>query len=131
MTGPRAISTRPSRRCPVGMVNFLLFRLFGPVPTALVARTVHLYFLPGVSRLTLIGLEDPLLLRVLPPFLLVQVTEYDVTGLPPSEVSRKLILAFRFDTGTAELMTGRPGAELGGGGGGGGAGTSTVAPNAL
>jgi hypothetical protein len=44
--------------------------------------------------LTVIGLAGPVLDLVFAPFLPLQVTVYDVTGLPPSEASVKLTFAF-------------------------------------
>ena len=95
-----------------GVLNFLLLALTGPVPTALVALTVQVYFLPGVRPLTLIGLAGPVLVFVFAPFLPEQVTAYDVTGLPPSDARVKVTLAFFGDIALAEMITGAPGAVV-------------------
>ena len=105
-------------------MNFLLLALAGPVPTALVAFTVQVYFLPGVRPLTVIGLAGPVLVFVFAPFLPEHVTAYDVTGLPPLDASVKVTLAFFGDVALAEVMTGAPGAVAG-------AATSTVSPKSL
>jgi len=45
----------------------------GPVPRLLVALTLHVYVLPGVRPVTVIGLALPDLVFVTPPFEEVQV----------------------------------------------------------
>jgi hypothetical protein len=54
------------------------------VPIALVAATVHVYVLPLVSELTVIGDAAPVLLPDVPPLLDVHDAEYDRTANPPS-----------------------------------------------
>src|SRR5262245_44551159 len=56
----------------------------GPVPTALVAVTLHVYVLPLVSPEITIGLEAPEPLRATPPFDDVQLALKLVIALPPS-----------------------------------------------
>ena len=56
----------------------------GPVPTSLVAVTVHVYVLPLVRPPTLIGEVAPVLPPAAPPSLDVHDAAYDVIGLPPS-----------------------------------------------
>ena len=54
----------------------------GPVPRLFVAVTRHLYVLPADSPLTVIGLFDPDLLFVTPPFVEEQVAVNFVIGAP-------------------------------------------------
>jgi hypothetical protein len=53
----------------------------GPVPIALVAVTVKVYVVPFVKPVTVIGLDAPVAM-MLPG---LEVTVYDVMGLPPFE----------------------------------------------
>jgi hypothetical protein len=54
----------------------------GPVPIAFVPETRHVYRLPVVRPLTLIGDAAPEPLPAAPPLLDVHDAPYDVTGLP-------------------------------------------------
>ena len=60
---------------PGTVAGVTLFDAFdgSPVPTALVAVTVHAYALPFVSPVTTIGLAPPELVPVTPPFVEVHV----------------------------------------------------------
>jgi hypothetical protein len=55
-----------------------------PLPTSFVAVTVHVYVLPLVRLLTVIGDAGPVLLPGTPPSLDVHDTEYDMIALPLS-----------------------------------------------
>jgi len=81
----------------------------GPVPTALVAVTVNVYEVPFVSPVTVIGLDEPVAV-MLEGF---EVTEYDVTELPPLEAGgAKLTVACELPA-VAVAPVGAPGAVAG------------------
>jgi hypothetical protein len=82
----------------------------GPLPTAFVAWTVNVYVVPFVSPVTVRGLDGPEAVK--PPGL--EVTVYEVIGLPPSEAGGlKLIVACPLPA-VAVTAVGAPGAVAAG-----------------
>ena len=65
----------------------------GPVPTALVAVTAHVYVVAGDRVATTNGDRVPVAVRATPPFVEVQLARYEVMGAPP------------FDSGAWKRMT--------------------------
>ena len=80
------------------------------VPTAFVAVTVNVYSVPLVSPVTVIGFVVPV--AVIPPGL--DVTVYDVIGLPPSDAGAVKSTAAAVLPGTAVTIVGTPGAVAAG-----------------
>jgi hypothetical protein len=65
-----------------------------PVPTEFVAVTVKVYAVPLVNPVTVIGLDVPVAVKVVPPPVGVAVTAYEVIALPPlDEGAAKLTVA--------------------------------------
>jgi hypothetical protein len=92
----------------------------GPCPTAVVARTVHVYVRPLVSPVTVIGDAVPVSVPWAPPLLEVHFAENDVIALPlsPPAVNATSIVALPRVTpvivggsGTAAGVVGSEGSE--------------------
>jgi hypothetical protein len=90
------------------------------VPIALVAVTVHVYVLPLVRLLTVIGDDSPVLLPAVPPLLDVHDAEYErianplsAPGVKATEIDAllRVTLVIVGGSGTAAGMTGSDGRE--------------------
>ena len=75
----------------------------GPVPTALIARTVHAYVLPADNDPTTTGDKLRAPVRVVPPFELTHVARYPVIGDPFADGATNRTDAAVPDTDTATL----------------------------